>query len=443
MNRRFAMALGLSVVAAVAAAAFLTVPTSGVGRYEVWALDQSDSPGRTHGGALYIWDGHDLERRHGTGSHDAERIDLGDDAATLCMAKTGAFPVRPHMVTISPQQTHALIAFVVSGHVLVVDARTREMVDCLRTSVGAGGARQAHMAWPSPDGTYITVANQNGKRLERISSDYATNTFAFDQDAMLDLANCTTPSGAPCQEAGLRPDNAPVCPITEAGSRFTFVTLRGGGLFVVDTSATPMRIVNEYDMTWIHGNGCGGAQASGKMYVDSGGGTAANLYQADLYVFRVGDLSTTPAPPNTPVPGVVFSESGDQHAGADAHGTAVARQGRYLWVADRGRNFLWVVDTRTDQVVNRIDLESDLSEDPTPDLMHVSPNGSHAVVALRGPVPLSGDPHVSTGTTPGVGVLKVIQAGRSARLESIARVSNIGTDGRELADIHGIAVRLK
>lgn len=442
MTRRLVIAAGLGLVL-VLGALLMGETTSGQGQYEVWALDQSDSPGRSYGGALYIWGGHELERRHGTGSHGTERIDLGDHAAALCLAKTGAYPVRPHMVTISPSQSHALIAFVVSGHVLVVDARTREMIDCLRTSVGAGGARQAHMAWPSPDGTYITVANQNGKRLERIRADYATNTFAFEPDAMLDLVTCTTPSGVPCQAPGIRPDNAPVCPITESGSQFTFVTLRGGGLFVVDTRATPMRIVNEYDMTWINGNGCGGAEASGKMYVDSGGGTTANLYQADLYTFQLDLLSSTPAPPNTPRPGVVFSESGHEHEGADAHGTAVARHGRYLWVADRGRNFFWVVDTGTDKVVNRINLVSELSEDPTPDLMHLSPNGSHAVVALRGPVPLSGDPHVSTGSTPGVGVLKVTQAGRSARLESIARVTNIGTDGRELADVHGIAVRLK
>jgi hypothetical protein len=124
----------------------------------------------------------------------------------------------------------------------------------------------------------------------------------------------------------------------------------------------------------------------------------------------------------------------------------MARQDKYLWLADRGRNFLWVVDTRTDQVVNRIELINELSLDPTPDLMHLSPNGSHAVVALRGPTPLSGDPHVSTGSTPGVGVLKVTQAGRNARFESIARITNLDTSVNpsvERADVHGIAVRLK
>ena len=32
--------------------------------YEVWAIDQSNSPGKTFGGTLYIYDGRDLERGH-------------------------------------------------------------------------------------------------------------------------------------------------------------------------------------------------------------------------------------------------------------------------------------------------------------------------------------------------------------------------------------------
>lgn len=74
----------------------------------------------------------------------------------------------------------------------------------------------------------------------------------------------------------LRPDNAPICPITESTSRYTFVTLRGGGLFVIDSTATPMAIVGEHDTGTIHGNGCIGAEVPGKMYIDSGGGTPAS-----------------------------------------------------------------------------------------------------------------------------------------------------------------------
>ena len=428
--------IGLTILLSVALA---TEPAAkGSGKYEVWAIDQSNSPGKTFGGTLYVWDGHALENRHLAAGAAGERIDLGGATAELCAATTGAVPVRPHMMAMNPAQTHVVISFVATGHVVFMDAATRTPVACLRMSPGAGGARQAHMATPSPDGAYVTVANQNGKLFERIRTDYATNTFVHETAATLDLASCTTPNGIPCQAPSVRPDNAPICPITESTSRFTFVTLRGGGLFVVDSRATPMRIVGEYDTGTVHGNGCLGAEVPGKMYIDSGGGTAANLHQADLYAFPVDGYSAG-NPPNTPPPAVVFSDNSEE---ADAHGAALTKHGRYLWVADRGRNFLWVVDTASDTIANIVPLEGDVSADPTPDLLAVSPNGSHAFMSLRGPLPLTADPHVSTGSTPGVGILKVTEGGRNAIFEAVAPASNIDTGLVERADVHAMTLRI-
>jgi hypothetical protein len=285
----------------------------------------------------------------------------------------------------------------------------------------------------------VTVANQNGKLFERILTNYRTGLFTHDTAATLNLALCTTPNGLPCQSPALRPDNAPICPIPESTSRFTFVTLRGGGLFVVDSRSTPMRIVGEYDTSTIHGNGCLGAEVPGKMYIDSGGGTAANLHQADLYAFPVDGYSAL-NPPNTPAPKLVFSDPSEE---ADAHGAALTKHSRYLWIADRGRNFLWVVDTESDLIVNEIHLAGAVSDDPTPDLLAVSPNGSHAFMSLRGPIPLTADPHVSTGSTPGVGVLKVTENGRNAKFEGVAPMSNIDPQGVERADAHAMVIRIR
>jgi hypothetical protein len=410
---------------------------AGSEKYEVWAIDQSNSPGLSYGGTLYVWDGHDLERgRHGAAAVPTT-FDLGGSVAALCLAKTGANPVRPHMLAINPSQTHAIISFVATGHVAILDAASRAPVECIRSSVGAGGARQVHFAIPSPDETYIAVANQNGKLFERIETDYATNTFTLNVAAGINLATCTTPNGAPCEDPALRPDNAPICPIIDSTSRFAFVTLRGGGLFVVDATATPMQIVAEYDRATVHPNGCLGAEVPGKMYIDSGGGTATNVFEADLYAFPVTGFSPRNLP-NTPAPKVVFSEDVE---GADSHGAALTKHKRYLWVADRGRNFHFVVDTATDTVVNRIPLTPGPSPDPTPDLLAMSPNGSHVFMSLRGPNPLTADPHVSMGATPGVGVMQVLASGRSGRFESVARVSNVDASGVERADVHALAVR--
>lgn len=414
------------------------VEASGVCGYELWAIDQSNSPGKTYGGTLHIWNGRALERAAQQAPPPAESVDLGGAAAALCFAKTGVYPVRPHMLAINASQTHAIVSFVSTGHVLFMDASSRTPLDCIRTSPGAGGARQVHFAIPSPDESYVAVANQNGKLFERINTHYPSNSFTLDSAAMIDLAGCTTPNGQPCQDPGLRPDNAPICPVIESTSRFSFVTLRGGGLFVVDSRATPMQIVAEYDRDVVHPNGCLGAEVRGKMYIDSGGGTAANLYEADLYAFPSTGFSAE-NPPNVPAPAVVFSEDVTD---ADTHGATLTPHGRYLWVADRGRNFLFVVKTQTDTVVNRIPLAGDVSDDPTPDLLALSPNGSHVFMSLRGPNPLTADPHVSTGSTPGVGIVKVLAGGRAGRFEAVARVSNIDAEGVERADVHAMSLRL-
>jgi hypothetical protein len=407
--------------------------------YEVWAIDQSNSAGKAFGGTLYVYDGKALERGRRAAEAKPEVIDLGLAAAALCFAKTGANPVRPHMIAMNASQTHAVISFVSTGHVLIMDAPTRTPIDCIRTSAGAGGARQVHFAIPAPDESYIAVANQNGKLFERIDANFAVNSFVLNTSAGINLVTCTTPNGYACQDPVLRPDNAPICPIIEATSRYVFVTLRGGGLFVVDAKTTPMQIVAEYDMDTVHPNGCLGVQVGDKMYVDSGGGTAAHLFGADIYAFPVTGFSPDNLP-NIPTPKVVLS---DASADADAHGATLTKHQRYLWVADRGRNFIWVIDTQTDEVVNEIPLVGEVSDDPTPDLLATSPNGSHVFMSLRGPTPLTADPHVSTGSTPGVGVVKVLEAGRGGLFEALAPVSNVDPSGVERADVHALTIRLK
>jgi DNA-binding beta-propeller fold protein YncE len=397
------------------------------GSFEVWAIDQSNSQG-TSGGTLYVYDGPSLAGAAAS-SATPERVDLGGAAQALCLARTGTAPVRPHMLGMDPSGRYAAVAFVVTGHVVFLDTASRAPVECI--DVGA----QAHAAFATPDGRSVLVANQNGKLLQRISADFATGEFALDPAATLNLATCTTPSGAPCEAPGIRPDNAPICPVIDGSSRFAFVTLRGGGLFVVDVNSTPMRIVAEYDRDTIHPNGCGGAETSGKMYVDSGGGTAGNMTEFDLYAFRLADFSTTPSPPNTPAPTLVLSQ--DDRPGADAHGIVLTKHGRYLWVADRGGSRIVVVDTATDRMVNELVVP----EGTAADLFAAAPAGNRIFAALRGSIPLTGDPHVATGTTPGVGVFRVEQGGRSGALQAIARIANVDGAGVDRADPHAIAIR--
>ena len=90
--------------------------------------------------------------------------------------------------------------------------------------------------------------------------------------------------------------------------------------------------------------------------------------------------------------------------------------------------------------MSEFSLLSPHSADPTADLLDVSRSGSYVLAALRGPTPLTGDPHASRGTTPGVGLIRVDDVGRSGELVGIARISNV-VGGVELADPHALAVR--
>ena len=403
--------------------------------YEVWIIDQSDTTA-DGGGTLYIYQG-DAVSGQDASTAVPEVIDLGGASRGLCLAQTGSAPRRPHMLAFNAGHSHMVLAFVTTGHVLFMDAAARTPLACI--DVGA----QAHAAFSSPDQTYVVVANQNGKLLQRISTDYATNTFTLDGAATLDLATCVTPNGAACQNAAQRPDNAPICPVIDSTSRFTFVTLRGGGMFVVDSTATPMALVAEYDRATVHPNGCGGVEAGGKMYINSGGGTAANPLEADLYAFALSGFSATPNLPNTPAPAVVFSH--DDRGFVDSHGTTLTKHSRYLWVADRAANRIVVVDTTSDAVVNEIALAGTLSADPAPDLMGISPSGNRVFLALRGPTPLTGNaPGVNNavGSTPGLGIMRVQQNGQHGVLQAIAPITHL-VGGAEIADPHSVAVRRK
>jgi hypothetical protein len=430
-----------------AAADTVVQSDSDTSRFEVWIADQSDTrPG--FGGQLLIFEGSDLMGNAAANATPTLRVDLGAETAALCRAATGRNPVRPHMLLFNTEHTHAIVSFVASGHVVIFDAETRTPLSCFETTVSESTkTRQAHAAFPAPDGSYILVANQNGKRLERIDTNFATNSFVHNAAATLDLATCTTPSGQPCEHEDLRPINWPICPIIDSSSRYGFVTLRGGGMFVVDARATPMAIVGEYDRMTVHGNGCGGVQVGDRMYINSGGSPVnvsssdphhAALYGFDVYRFPLTGYSAS-NPPNTPAPTLMFSKGG----AADSHGIASAGRGRYLWVMDRHGDVAEIIDVATARLVNTVNLNGPLTDNAAPDLVDAAPSGNRLFVALRGPVPLSGDPHNAIGSTPGLGVIQLTEGGRNGSLMSIVQITNPDQQGTQQPDPHGLRVRLK
>jgi len=446
----------ITVAALLAVAGIIVAqpaPLAQSGRSEIWATDQSGSAGR-----LLIYDAHHVHLDAVNARPEIVLLDPDTDPNTqtvgdLCAVQTGTTPTRGHMLAFNPGGSHAILAFVATGHVAFIEANSRKAVACI--DVGA----QAHAAFPSPDGSYVVVANQNGRLLQRIRTNFAANTFVLDEPATVNLATCTTPNGRPCQDAAatpssLRPDNAPICPAFDSSGRLLFVTLRGGGMFVMDGTSTPMRIISEYDRNTIHPNGCGGLDARGKMYINSGGGDAANPAEYDIYSFRLADFPATGfTPVNTPAPRVVVSKDDGNH---DSHGMLLTREG-YLWSADRFANAIDVIDTVTDTLVATFSLQGAASPDPAPDLMVPYAFADYAFVSLRGPCPLTANApgaNNAVGATPGIGLVSIDSRGLSGRLQSIAPIANLDTTGTSCApagapasnnraDVHGIAIRIR
>ena len=408
--------------------------------HEVWLLDQSNTNGLAYGGTIHIFDGAALRRNAATAP--GEIVDLSGATSALCFASTGANPIRPHMLVFNRDHTHALLAFVASGHVVIFNARDRNPLACFQTEVGAGGARQAHAVWPTPDSRYLLVANQNGKKFERIRTDYRRNVFVQEQVATLDLANCTTPNGLPCQDPVLRPDNAPICPFVPDSGYPAYLSLRGGGMLAVDPYTTPMTIVAEYDAQTIPRDGCGFVQARGFVYGNGGGGNVANPDGWFLYRVREGGrkLYKPANPPNQPP---VQEISHDDRVPRDAHGGARTGDERFVWFFDRAANVVEIYHAFTGTFIKTENIVSPYSADPTPDLTGEAPDGKTVYVSLRGPNPLSGDPHASTGSTPGLMVVEVRRDGADLVVRGIAPITNADAAGIERADAHGIRVRLK
>ncbi len=399
----------------------VTLFTTPADAYEVWLADQSDT-GKESGGYLYIYDGAQLAADP-SGAKPTVTMDLSGEVNKLCEEATKKPVRRPHMLFFTKDQSHVILSFL-SGHVLFMDAATKKPEACL--SMG----KNVHAAWPTPDQKMALAANMAEKKLIRIWTDYKNHKFAFDESKdVMALGAMESPE---------RPDNAPVCPITEDSSKFAFITLRGGGLIVADATETPMKVVATLDNKQVHPAGCGGIQVGNTMYINSGGGWPADKFPAaaslayDVYAVSLGNL------PKSVDAKLITSRDGKT---SDSHGMAAV--GSYVWSGDRAGNNIEVIDSAGNTSVGTIDLAGKVSDDPAPDLMDAAPDGSYVFIALRGPSPLTGNDKAvnnAVGSTPGVGVVKVTGGGKGGELVGVTRVSNM-KDGKETADPHGIAVR--
>ena len=459
---------------------------------------------------------------------------------------------RLHGVIKDPQQRYvnANIFAPGGGYIGVIDTRTKEAVALFRATE-FNGARSVHMSFWNKDGSAIIVGNLNGKAIERINverdPDGIITQLSFDKSATLglgkaqsvtadaavftgvnahgnpligqtigdylnaDLSDFTPNSvckengcdgGANDGDKGGRGANLPICSIPSMDNDLTYITLAGGGLFVVDASQTPLKIVGEYGKEVIYGAGCGGVQAKGKMHVNSG--VSASGLGADQSMFAVWQLDDedylgpTMNPQNEPLPAVVFEDEDNTATGGnlvgvpsdpsgqipgqttrrDSHGTAATVDESYVHVVDRVQNVVESFDVESFKRVTYdltsksgkngltgqpgacaaksvLDDENLPINDPAPDLSETTPDGKYLMIAFRGPAPVS-VPHSAQGSCPGVGVVELLPNGKGGRLVGVLRSTNTVVDavvitdasfpggiaysGAERSDVHGAIV---
>ena len=383
--------------------------------YEVWVTDQSDTA-KESGGYLYVYDGGQLVADL-MNSKPTHTIDTGKAINSICQEATGKGVRRPHMLFFTQDQQYAVISFL-TGQVLFMDAKAKTPIGCL--SIG----KNVHAAWPTPDQKMVIAANIAEKQFVRVWTDYSSKKFTFDpQKDVLDLKTL---------QSGERPDNAPICPITETTSTYAFVTLRGGGLLVVNVKETPMSVTAALSDVQVHPGGCGGIQVGNTMYLNSGGGWPVAPLAYDVYALNVGGL------PNSLEAKLVSSRD---NTFADSHGMTTV--GRYVWVVDRAGNNIEVIDSVANLTVGVVNLVGSHSQDPAPDLIGVAPENSYVFTNLRGIHPLTGnntEVNNAKGSTPGVMIIKVTDGGRNGEVVGLVPITNM-KDGKENADPHGLAVR--
>jgi DNA-binding beta-propeller fold protein YncE len=306
----------------------------------------------------------------------------------------------PHMITFGPGGSHAIISDAGTGRVAILRAADRQLV--WSEIVGD----HVHHADATPSGRAILAADTGHRALVEILADFGRESFAIGRS--LDLG---------ALEDGVElVNNAPICFAFSSDGGKAYVTLRGGGLAIIDVEA--LEVLRTYGRSTIAAAGCGAVRTPDGRYVLLNSGTATS---GAFYVLDAATDELVASVPLTPY-------------GRDAHGLAILATWGVVWNVNTVDDNGVALDLDTWSVVAVLPFVGD-----APDLLVVAPSETTVFVTLRGPNPLTRAPHAA-GSTPGIAVLRVVSGARGAL---VLGVLPLGSPS-EIADSdpHGIAVRV-
>lgn len=373
--------------------------------YEVWALDQSEN-NNIH---IYV-------PNSGNGSQfvEIDVINLDDEEI-----------VRPHMIDFSSDGEYAVVANTVSGDIAIIESSSRDIVDVLDTGPGS------HFGGFSPDDAFIHVDVIGSSEIVRVDADLEEEDFEIvDQIEINEGIDGLTAD-----------EGSPVCHAFDTRGRSIHTlgpSYHNAGVVIVDHDE--FEVVEAWTGDDLPAN-CGtmAHPSKNKFYLTAG--LPSDPEEGEEGVGDYYVLHTPPGRGDQRGQGQLtrIHRGGLSTEGIDAHGLYPVKRTDEMWIVNRETNDGVIVDLNNHKVKEMIDafgpaVGDDPEDSDAPDILTSSPDEKYIFGTLRGPNPLSGDPHAATGVNPGFAVWDI------QRRERVETIQPAGEDDED-ADFHGIGVR--
>jgi hypothetical protein len=387
--------------------------------YEVWALDQGTD-------LIHVYDS--------LGDRLVASIDVSPAALSgrgFQHVPAGARTV-PHMIDFDSRDRYAFIAATAGAATIVIDARSKEVLEVLGTGAGS------HMVAVVPDDSAAWVAAIGAQemveiRLGRLTS--ARPTFEIGArlsvPALLAPIEAANPDWLPVVPPVVREpfryvSYGPICQQYSPDGTEAWITLGPGwpqgGLFVLDL--TSHEVTAAWEPNVVKAN-CGISVTEHVAVATWSGEVVAGAdTPGEWYIFDRVAKALLGGPRSAAVGSV---------QGLDSHALRLSPDGSAYWMVNRASDDALVIDAATFEVIREITTGL-----VAPDILDFAPDGSRVVVSQRGPMPVSGAPHAASGDEPGVAVL---DAATGARVAFLVPPATVNADGVLLNDIHGVGVR--